>query len=311
VAEALANYVGVVLEEKRQSSLPLYAYVGRSLVNQLSRLMGPGYLGRKIAVFCVTVLALFLAYMPGSYTLGADAVLEGAELRAIVVPFEGYLQSAALRAGDSVEKGGVLAELDTRELRLQRMSWTSQQATSRRQYEDALARQERAQVQISKAQMERASAELELLDFQISQATLLAPFDALLVSGDLSQRIGSVFRQGDVLFELSPNERYRLALYVDEFRINDVQPPQSGQLVLAALPEQEFSFTVTGINPIAEVRDGATVYRVEADINGNVDVLRVGLEGVAKIYIDERLLVSIWTRGIRDWLRLQIWRFWG
>jgi hypothetical protein len=40
-------------------------------------------------------------------------------------------------------------------------------------------------------------------------------------------------------------------------------------------------------------------------------VLRVGLEGVAKIYIDERLLVSVWTRGVRDWLKLQIWRFWG
>ena len=95
------------------------------------------------------------------------------------------------------------------------------------------------------------------------------------------------------------------------FRIDDVQPPQSGQLVLSALPDQEFNFTVTGINPIAEVRNGATVYRVEADIEGNVDVLRVGLEGVAKIYIDERLLVSVWTRGIRDWIKLQIWRFWG
>jgi len=310
-AEALANYVGVVLEEKRQSSLPLYAYAGRSFVNQMSRLLGPGYLGRKITLFCVVALTLFLAYMPGSYNLGADAVLEGAELRAIVVPFEGYLQSATLRAGDTVSKGGVLAELDTRQLRLQRMSWISQQATSRRQYEDALAKQERAQVQISKAQMERAAAELELLDYQIAQATLVAPFDALLVSGDLSQRIGSVFRQGDVLFELSPSQRYRLALYVDEFRIDDVHPAQTGKLVLAALPDQEFSFSVTGINPIAEVRDGATVYRVEADIIGNVDVLRVGLEGVAKVYVDERLLVSIWTRGIRDWLRLQLWRFWG
>lgn len=311
VAEALANYVGVVLEEKRQSSLPLYAYAGRSLVNQLSRLFGPGYLGRKIAVFCLLAASLFLAYTPGPYKLSADAVLEGAELRAIVVPFEGYLQSAELRAGDTVDKGGLLAELDTRELRLQRMSWISQQATSRRQYEDALARQERAQVQISKAQMERAAAELELLDFQISQATLEAPFDALLVSGDLSQRIGTVFRQGDVLFELAPSERYRLALYIDEFRINDVHPDQTGQLVLAALPEQEFSFSITRINPIAEVREGATVYRVEADIDGNADLLRVGLEGVARIYIDERLLVSVWTRGIRDWLKLQIWRFWG
>ena len=43
----------------------------------------------------------------------------------------------------------------------------------------------------------------------------------------------------------------------------------------------------------------------------SIDELRVGLEGVAQIYIDERLLIKIWTMGMVDWLRLQIWRFWG
>lgn len=310
-AEALANFVGVVLEEKRQSNLPLYAYIQRSLKNQVSQMIGPGYLGRKITLFCCIFFIVFFSLMPGDYHVGADAVIEGAELRAIVVPFDGYLQSATLRAGDSVKKSVPLAELDTRQLRLQRMSWVSQQATSRRQYEDALAKQERAQVQISNAKIKRAQAEIELLDYQISQAIMLAPFDALIVSGDLSQRIGTQVRQGDVLFELSPSRRFRLALYVDEFRINDVRPSQTGELVLAALPDQKFSFTVTRINPMAESRDGATVYRVEAELKNTDEMLRVGLEGVGQVSVDERLLISIWTRSMNDWLKLQLWRFWG
>jgi len=310
-AEALANFVGVVLEEKHQSNLPLYAYFQRSFKNQLSHLLGPGYLGRKITFLSVILLTLFLSFMPGTYNIGADAVIEGAELRAIIVPFDGYLQSANLRAGDSVPAGGQLAELDTRQSRLQRMSWISQQATSRRQFEDALAKQERTQVQVSKAQIQRAQAEIDLLDYQISQATMLAPFDALIVSGDLNQRIGSMVRQGEVLFELSPSQRFRLAIYVDEFRINDVSPNQTGKLVLAALPEQKFDFRVTRINPIAEARNGSTVYRVEAELNNKAKMLRVGLEGVAQVYVDERLLFSVWTRSLRDWMRLQVWRFWG
>jgi len=310
-AEALANYVGVVLEEKRQASLPLYTYIARSFKNQLSRLVGPGHMGRKITLFVLLSVSIFLATMPGSYYLGAEAVLEGAELRSIVVPFDSYLQNADYRAGDKVKKGTVLAELDTRELRLQRISWISQQATSRRQYEDALAKQQRAQVQISKAQMERAAAELQLIDYQTAQSSLVSPFDALLVSGDLSQRVGASVRQGDVLFEVSPSTEYRLALYVDEFRINDIRESQSGKLVVSALPDKEFAFTVTRINPLAEVRDGATVYRVEAKPVGDLSMLSVGLEGVAKVYIDRRLLFSIWTRGARDWLTIQLWRFWG
>tara|TARA_R110001583_G_scaffold22377_9_gene84054 strand:- start:16326 stop:18161 length:1836 start_codon:yes stop_codon:yes gene_type:complete len=310
-AEALTNFVGVVLEEKRQSNLPLYAYFFRSIRNQLSRIVGPGYLGRKITLFILVSLSVFFSLMPGSYNISADTVIEGAELRAIVVPFDGYLQKATLRAGDSVEEGELLAALDTRELRLQRMSWISQQATSMRQYEDALAKQERTKVQISNAQRQRAQAEIELLDYQISQATMPAPFDALIVSGDLNQLIGSQLRQGDVLFELSPRQQFRLAMYIDEYRINDIRHSQKGELVLAALPDQKFSFTLTRINPMAEVRDGATVYRVEAELNNKEELLRVGLEGVSQVYVDERLLISIWTRSMVDWMKLQLWRFWG
>lgn len=310
-AEALTNFVGVVLEEKRQANLPLYAYFFRTIKNQLSHVFGPGYLGRKITLFCLVLLSVFFSLVTGAYNISAEAVIEGAQLRAIVVPFDGYLQSATLRAGDSVEKGILLAELDTRQSRLQRMSWVSQQATSRRQYQDALAKHELTKVQISNAQIERAQAEIELLDYQISQATILAPFDALIVSGDLNQRIGALVRQGDVLFELSPSRGFRLAMYVDEFRINDIRQSQTGRLVLAALPDQKFSFTVTRITPMAEARDGATVYRVEAKLDNKAEMLRVGLEGVAQVYVDERLLISIWTRSMIDWMKLRLWRFWG
>ena len=36
-----------------------------------------------------------------------------------------------------------------------------------------------------------------------------------------------------------------------------------------------------------------------------------GLEGVAQVYVDERLLIKVWTRGLVDWLKLQVWRIWG
>ena len=159
--------------------------------------------------------------------------------------------------------------------------------------------------------MERAAAELELIEYQTAQSSLISPFDALLVSGDLSQRVGASVRQGDVLFELSPSEEYRLALYVDEFRINDIRQSQTGRLVVSAIPDKEFPFTVTRINPVAEIRDGATVYRVEAKPSGDLSMLSVGLEGVAKVYVDRRLLLSIWTRGAKDWMTIQMWRFWG
>ena len=113
------------------------------------------------------------------------------------------------------------------------------------------------------------------------------------------------------LRQSAPSQRFRLAIYIDETRIRDIHREQQGKLVLAALPDEKFSFTIAGITPAAEVRDGATVYRVEAELIDNTELLGVGLEGVAQVYVDERLLISVWTRALVDWAKLQLWRFWG
>jgi hypothetical protein len=309
--EALANMVGLALEQKRQSQQPLSRLIGAAIFNHLAVSLKPGYIGRKLTFLTIIFLLVFFSFVKGDYHLASDAILEGAELRSVVVPFDGFLERATVRAGDVLKIGDDIAGLDTRELRLQRLKWLSEQSRTRRQYEDALSKNDRSQVQIYFAQMERSKAELALVDFQLAQADMISPFDAIVVSGDQSQRIGASVRQGDVLFELAPNDRYRLALFVDEFRINDINKGQMGQLVLAAMSDQYVDFKIKQITPIAEQKEGSAVYRVEADILSAVDNLRPGLEGVAKVYIDERLLISIWTRSLRDWFTMQWWRFWG
>lgn len=309
--EALANMVGLALEQKRQSQQPLGSLIWEALRNHLAVGLKPGYIGRKLTFLIITFLLVFFSFVKGEYHLASDAVLEGAELRSVVVPFDGFLEHARVRAGDELYQGDEIAGLDTRELRLQRMKWLSEQSRTRRQYEEALSKNDRSQVQIYFAQMERSKAELALVDFQLEQSVMVSPFDAIVVSGDQSQRIGASVRQGDVLFELAPNDRYRLALFVNEFRINDIRKGQLGQLVLAAMSDQYVDFKIKQITPISEQKDGAAVYRVEADILSAVGDLRPGLEGVAKVYIDDRLLISIWTRSLRNWMTMQWWRFWG
>jgi hypothetical protein len=62
---------------------------------------------------------------------------------------------------------------------------------------------------------------------------------------------------------------------------------------------------------MTEALEGSTVYRIEAEFDNKSEMLRVGLEGVAQVYVDERLLISIWTRSMIDWMKLKLWHFWG
>ncbi|WP_315980884.1 hypothetical protein [Aliamphritea spongicola] len=65
-----------------------------------------------------------------------------------------------------------------------------------RQYQEALSVRDRAKINIISAQQSQVDAQLELVTGQLARAQLTAPFDGLVVSGDLSQRLGSAVSKG-------------------------------------------------------------------------------------------------------------------
>jgi hypothetical protein len=74
------------------------------------------------------------------------------------------------------------------------------------------------------------------------------------------------------------------------------------------MPGERFAFRVKTITPVNVAREGRNYYRVEAVLGEDARTrLRPGMEGVAKIAIEERKLVWIWTHGFTDWARLWAW----
>ena len=156
--------------------------------------------------------------------------------------------------------------------------------------------------------MQQAQAQRALAEDKLAKAELTAPFDALVVSGDLSQHIGSPVEQGKVLFELAPLDLYRVILKVDERDIRAVVVGQSGSLVLSGLTEERLPFKVKNIS-VPEASDGRNVFRVEAELEQSRLALRPGMQGVAKIDVGQRSLLWIWTHPAWNWLALQIWKW--
>ena len=81
--------------------------------------------------------------------------------------------------------------------------------------------------------------------------------------------------------------------------------------MLKALPGKAFPFTVTLITPVAQAFEGKNSFRVEADLDSGSGQLRPGMEGIGKISVGERHLFWIWTRRTFDWLRVQMWNWFG
>jgi multidrug resistance efflux pump len=226
--------------------------------------------------------------------------------RTIAAPFRGYIKESFVRPGDTVYEGDTLCRLDERDLRLEKTELLGQQSQMLRQHQQAVAEHDWAKTNVVKAQLDQVMAQIDLNGVKLGRTAIKAPFDGILVNGDLSQKIGSVVEQGDTLFEISPLSAYRLILMVDESDISYVHPGQRGELVLSALPGR-FSFVVGKITPVTAAFEGGNCFRVEAALEGAPGNFRPGMEGISKIKIRRGKLISIWTIKLRDWFRLKSW----
>ncbi|HMR33662.1 MAG TPA: HlyD family efflux transporter periplasmic adaptor subunit [Geminicoccus sp.] len=304
---AAAALLGPVLDDKRRNDRWLPVKAAESLKLQLVRLLGPRHFGRKLSALGIAALvtAGWLATRP--YQAVAEARVEGRIQRALVAPFDGFVSDAPVRAGDIVAEGQELARLDDRDLTLERLNRVTERQQRQLAYDRALGGRDRAEAGIARAQIEESDAQIELLDGLIERARLVAPFAGVVVAGDLSRSIGSTVRRGEVLFQVAPLDAYRVRLGVDESQIADIHVGQRGSLLTTSLPTEPFAIEVEQITPVAEARDGRTVFQVEANLESPSAALRPGMEGIAKIDIGERRLVWIWSRTLIDWLRLKAW----
>lgn len=309
LVQSVAAVVARVLELKKLNERALALRVKDAAAEQMQRLFGPRFVKRKLAVSITLIAVVFFSFAVGDYRVTAPATLEGAVRRTLAAPFDGYIATAPMRAGDIARANAVIATLDEREIRLEKLKWTSQYSQYLKQHQEAVANRDRAKAQIMQALYEQAQAQMSLLDEQISRAAVKAPFDGVIVKGDLSQSLGSSVKRGDVLFEITPLESYRVIINVDEREIADVAPGQRGTLILASIARDAFPFKVANVTSVTTAREGKNYFRVEALMDQANERLRPGMEGVAKIDIEERRLIWIWTHRMLNWLRLFVWTY--
>lgn len=311
LCKTIGLLIGPIFALKQRDERSLLKRSGQSLRDGATALFGPRHPGLKLVALVSLLAIVLLSVVTTSYRVSAKTVIEGAVQRAVVAPFQGYVAESLVRAGDAVKQGQRLAQLDDRELKLERARWASEAEQMQRRYRQAAAGQERAAMSVAAAQQDQAQAQLALVEERLSRATLKAPFDGLVVVGDLSQLLGSPVEQGKVLFEIAPLDAYRVVLNVDERDIAELGLGQHGELALAGMPYERLPFTVRQITPISTPQDGRNYFRVEAQLERVTVRLRPGMEGIGKVAVGERKLIWIWTHTLVEWLRLATWRWLG
>jgi biotin carboxyl carrier protein len=306
--ENVASFAGPILKLLLENERPWHEHLYSRMRSWRARLVGPGNWGGKSGAVAILAASISMFFFPIQYWVGAQARVEGAVQRVLAAPVDGFVGQVAVRPGDTVRSEEILVELAEQDLQLERRKWESELAQHENAQNVSLARAERPQFVINKAKADAARAQLALITTQLARAQVRAPFDGVVIKGDLTQSLGAPVQRGEPLLTIAPARQFRLIVEVDERDIVHVQPGAKGSLALAALPQSLAGFRVLRITPVATVRDGRNFFEVEGSLEQLPPAVQPGLQGIAKIYAGQRSLAWILTHRAIDWVRLTIWR---
>jgi multidrug resistance efflux pump len=295
----------------QHATQPWHQHVRREAAQAWASLRQPERRTTRRLLAGLGLVLIFLAAAPLERAVGGRARIEGAEQRVMAAPADGFVKAAHVRPGDRIKAGDALVDLVEGDLRLERERWASQLAQHENAYAAAMGRSDRATAATSLSRISEAQSQLALVDEQLLRGRVTAPFDAVVIQGDLSQAIGTPVRQGDTLLTLAASGRYRVVVDVDETDIGRVQMGQGGYVSLSSLPWGGEPIRVERIAPLAKAVDGRNVFEVEASLAAPPAALRPGLLGRAELVVGRSPPLWVWAGQALDRLRVAWWAWLG
>ncbi len=275
---------------------------------KLTEWLGPRHTVAKAIGALVILLALVLAVVRIDYRVDAPFILRAEDMAFIAAPFNGYLDEVKVDVGDEVKKDAVMASLDTRDLLLEEAGAAAERTRYLGEVEKASGADKPAEMRIAQAQAEQARVRFELIQYRRSQSNIVAPFDGVVVEGDLRKRIGSPVKQGDVLIRIARTDRLYVECHVNERDIRELQAGVGGQIAFASAPKHEFNVRINRIEPAAQVKETGNIFLVRCGVEGARETWwRPGMSGVAKLEGGRRTLLWIITHRTVDFLRMHLW----
>ncbi|QRK05760.1 efflux RND transporter periplasmic adaptor subunit [Archangium violaceum] len=217
----------------------------------------------------------------------------------------GKVLSVHVERGSVVKKGDVLVRLDARasaasleEARAQVELARSQQALANADCERneklfgsgtiSTADHDRAQAQCrnAAAQLASANARLSMLELNVSDATIRAPFDGVVSERVVS--VGEYVRQDSKVVTLVALDPLRLSLTVPESSASFIRKDQAVEFTLTAAPDVVHKTKVSFVGP--GLRSGTRDLVVEALVPNKDRSLLPGQFATAKVQLGEQQL---------------------
>ena len=227
------------------------------------------------------------------------AELESADLQAAVARHEAAVAVAREKIADAEARQKLSEATHQRQLALLRVSGTSQQLVDEALRETQSAA---AGVQIAIREHQLAEAQLRESRVNLSYATITAPISGVI--GSVTTQEGETVAAGlnaPTFVVIVDLDRLQVNAFVDEVDIGKVKLGQSVTFNVDAFPAQDFTGSVSAIYPSATIQDNVVKYVVAIAVDDeDRGLLRPEMTASVRIQLETRTVLAIPARAIRQ-----------
>lgn len=303
-----ADLVAPRLADLHRSSGWLGKRLWRSLRRRAAGLLGTEHTGWKLAVILLLLTLVVLALVRIEHKVRAPFLLKTDAAAQSTAPFAGYIDEVRYHLGDFVKQGQVLVTLDRRELLLEEANALAGRDKNEREARAYEAQGKLAEALMAKSAQEQDEAKLAIVRHRLAMTEIRAPFDGIVVEGDLRERLSSPVQVGERLFKIVQVRDLLGQLQVDERDIGYLSQGRSGELAFASRPADKFAVKIERFEPVAEVRPEGNVFVLRVNVLGEPqDWWRPGMSGICKVNAGKRSLLWILTHRTIETIRMWLW----
>jgi hypothetical protein len=282
--------------------------IWRSLRRNVAGLLGVEHTGWKFASLLISLTVLSLALIRMEHKVRSPFLLKTDAAAIATAPFPGFIDEVRYHLGDVVRKDQVLVTLDRRELLLEEVNVIAARDKSEREARAYEAEGKLAESLMAKAASKQEDSKLGILRHRLAMTEIRAPFEGIVVEGDLRERLASPVQVGEQLFKVVQIRDLVGELQVDERDIGFLSQGQEGELAFASRPGDRFGVKIMHYEPVAEVREQGNVFKLRAQVQGEPqDWWRPGMSGVCKVNAGKASLLWIFTHRTIETIRMWLW----
>jgi hypothetical protein len=274
----------------------------------LAKLLGPEHTWAKLGGLAGAGCMAALLVPWFSYRVEGNFILRSQEVSILAAPFDGYIQTVAVRPGDLLTNGAVLLTLNTDQLELEEAMGIADYTRFLREAEKARATHALAEMRIAQAQAEQAQARLDLVRYRLSRSILKTPFAGAVIEGDQRERIGAPVSQGEVLFKIARLDDLYVEAEILERDVHRVLAQSTGEIAFVSQPKLKFPIRIERVEPAAVPKDRQNVFLVRCKFSDPAQSWwRPGMSGVVKLEVGRCTLLWLLTHRTVDFLRIFLW----